>query len=109
MILNLQEIKKELDKIGSKIFEYSLEENLELKKLAEIYNKIIKLKDELLLCSFIGVDLDELEQMRFSLVENQLSIKILIQEYVGNYAGDTINKLKKLYENIGEDKTSNSG
>jgi len=106
-MLNLQEIKKELDKIGLKIFEYSLEENLELKKLAEIYNKILKLKDELLLCSFIGVNLDELEQMRFSLVESQLNINILIQEHVGNYAGDTIEKLKGLYESVGKNKTRN--
>ncbi len=106
--MNLQEIKIELNEIGSKIFKYSLEYDLELEKLVEIYNKILKLKDELLLCSFIGVDLDELEQMRFSLVENQLNIKILIQEHVGNYARDTIEKLKELYESVGENKTSNS-
>ena len=105
--MNLQEIKIELNEIGSKIFEYSLEDNLELEKLAETYSKILKLKDKFLMCSFTEVDLNELEQIRFSLVENQLNIKILIQEYVENDVGNTIEKLKELYESIGGNKTSN--
>ncbi len=37
-----------------------------------------------------------------------LNIKILIQEHVGNDAGDTIEKLEWLYESIGYDETNNS-
>jgi hypothetical protein len=96
--LKLQEIKNELDEISLKILEYSFKNLVKLEELTEIYSRIVRIRNEFLQNNFMEIEIQELEQTRFSLAENLLNIKILIKEHIGQDAGNEINKLKELCE-----------
>ena len=97
-VLKIQGIRERIDEVGVRLMEYSLKDNLEIKELITIYKTLLKLRNEFLEISFNHIDIRELEQVRFSLVENLLNIKILIQECVGKNTKNAMKKLKKLYK-----------
>lgn len=97
-VLKLKGIGERIDEVGVRLMEYSLKDNLGIKELIPIYRTLLKIRNEFLEISFNHIDISELEQVRFSLVENLLNIKILIQECVGQDTKNAIRKLKELYK-----------
>jgi len=95
--LNLQQITEKIEKIGERIFKYSLEENVGIEKLAEAYKEALDIRECFLELSFIGTEIGELETKRFCLLDYILTLKVMIKERLGYDITKENKKLRNLY------------
>lgn len=97
--MHFDDIKQEFGKIDSEIFMYSLKKDLSIEQLTSLYSKLLKCRNSFLRMSFKGIEIDEIEQLRFFLLEEICMIRIFINEKVGQDASKEIEKLKHIYKN----------
>lgn len=97
--MHFDDIKQELGKIDSKIFMYSLKKDLSIEQLTSLYSKLLECRSSFLMISFNGVEIEEIEELRLSLMEEIYMIRIFIIEKVGQDASKEIEKLKLIYKN----------
>ncbi len=95
--MNIQQITDQIEKIGERIFKYSLQENVGIEKLAEAYKEALDVRDSFLELRFNGVEVEELEMKRFYLLDYLLTLKIMIKEKLGYDITEENIKLKNLY------------
>lgn len=95
--MNLQQITDKIEKIGERIFKYSLQENVGIEKLAEVYKEALDIRECFLELSFIGAEVEELEIKRFYLLDYILTLKVMIKEKLGYDITEENKKLRNLY------------
>ena len=78
---------------------YSLKKDLSIKQLTSLYSKLLECRNCFFRISFKGVEIGEIEELRFSLLEEICMIRIFIKEKVGQDATKEIEKLKHIYKN----------
>ncbi len=81
--MNLNDMKLQIEKIEKLIFLNSLYKNLSLKESADTHRNLIILRNQFLSSSFSEMALEELEGIRYRIVERILSVKIEIREMAG--------------------------
>jgi predicted RNase H-related nuclease YkuK (DUF458 family) len=79
------------------IFTYSLYRNKDVQKLMNLKSKLMDLKEMFLQSSFISSNVEELEDIRFRLLETGIHLEISTKEALGEDASDEIKQLKNLY------------
>lgn len=97
--MHFDDIRQELEEIDSKILMYSLKKDLSIKQLTSLYNRLLECRSSFLTISYKGIEIDEIEQLRFFLLEEICMIRIFIKEKVGQDATKEIEKLKHIYKN----------
>lgn len=80
------------------MLEYQLQKHLSLKELGNIYRILLELKEKFIDISFVDLDVNELEQVRFYLLEQISMIKIYIREKVGQDFKVEFENLKQIYK-----------
>ncbi len=80
--MNLINIKFEIEKIEKLVLCNSIQNNLSLNQLADAYKTLLILRNQFL-STFSGMPLDDIEELRYRIMENILNIKIDIREMVG--------------------------
>lgn len=96
--MDLQKLMHELENINTSIFRYQLEKNMSLSSLGIMYRKLLELRENLLDISFLGLEINELEQVRFCLIEATIMVKIFIKEKSGHNINVEELRLKQLYK-----------
>lgn len=81
--MTITEIKLEFEEIEELIFKNSLYKNLTLRELAEIFKTLIHLRNQFLSTSFLDMSLEELDDIRYKMMEIILNVRIEIREMVG--------------------------
>lgn len=94
--MSFDEIKSELEKVDSCIMEYSINRVCK-EELIKCYMNLNKLKVKFLNINFIVHDLNELEHIRFCMIENTIMLSIMICEQFGSNIKDKLNLLELLY------------
>lgn len=97
--MHIDDIRQELEEIDSKIFMYSLKKDLSIKQLTSLYSKLLECRSSFLMITFDGVEIGEIEELRFSLLEEIYMIRIFTKEKVGQDVSKEIEKLKHIYKN----------
>ncbi len=98
--MDLQQLMQELNNISTIVFKYQLQKDLSLTELGIIYRRLLKLKETFLAINFLDLDLDinEIEQARFYMLEEIAMIKIFIKEKVEQDTKVEEDNLKRVYK-----------
>ncbi|MBU3190736.1 hypothetical protein K9O30_15065 [Clostridium bowmanii] len=95
--MRLNEIENLSDEIVRSNLKQTLLEEYDLQVLCTNFIRLISLKNEFLLCNMKNYSTDDIETVRFKLVECIMNTKILIKELKGINTLDEIDELKKLF------------
>lgn len=95
--MNLNDIKFEIEKLEKLVLFNSLYKNFSLNQLANAYKSLIILRNQFL-STFSGMPLDDIEELRYHIMENILNIKIEIKEKVGMNCEIEKMEMKKLWK-----------
>ncbi|QNU39216.1 hypothetical protein IC801_08720 [Geobacillus sp. 44B] len=98
--MTIIQFKQEIEKMEREIFTYSLYRNKDVQKLINLKSKLMDLKEMFLQSSFISSNVEELEDIRFRLMEAGIHLEISTKEALGEDALDEIKRLENLYETV---------
>lgn len=91
-------LKLKINEIKDILLKNSIENSLSIEELAKIYVILLELRQEFLELSFACNKIEELEQIRFDLLEQIINVKVLIKEKRGLDYKEDIYKMKKLFD-----------
>lgn len=94
--MNIDQIKVNLNQVENHIFFDSLY-RLDVEELQRQKANVEKLIESFLWLSFTGLDVVELEDIRFRLIETSVNLEIRIKEQLREDNTADIKKLKSLY------------
>ncbi|GLH64495.1 hypothetical protein [Parageobacillus sp. G301] len=98
--MTIIQLKQEIEKMEREIFTYSLYRNKDVQKLMNLKSKLMDLKEMFLQSSFISSNVEELEDIRFRLMEARIHLEISTKEALGEDALDEIKQLENLCETV---------
>ncbi|MGX1902519.1 hypothetical protein ACT3HK_14440 [Thermolongibacillus altinsuensis] len=98
--MTIIQLKQEIEKMEREIFTYSLYRNKDVQKLMNLKSKLMDLKEMFLQSSFISSNVEELEDIRFRLMEARIHLEISTKEALGEDVLDEIKQLENLYETV---------
>lgn len=93
-------IKKEIEKIEEKIFSNSLWNDLTIVELGDIYCSLIKLKDVFFSLNLKEYNNEDIDSVRFKIIEDILNLKIIIKEKSKISYDSEIMQMKELWNNF---------
>lgn len=97
--MSLEEIKNELKQIDDSILTYSVDKNLaDKEELVKVYKRLKRCKEQFLQLKFLEQDLDELEYVRFCIIENIFLLRIMIRENMGTDVNSNLTLLRTFYK-----------
>lgn len=95
--MTIEQIKIDIDLLERTMFFHSLQP-LANKELEQMQEKVKELKEAFLETCFVGIIVEELEEMRFKLAEISYSIVISLKEQLHLNIVDDIRNLENLYK-----------
>ena len=81
--MGLEDIRKELDLIDRRILEYSVDKKLDVQVMEEMLEVLYRINEQFLSMNFLRVDIKDLEDVRFNLLECIYNVKVMIGEKMG--------------------------
>ncbi|MEC1722846.1 hypothetical protein [Schinkia azotoformans] len=94
--MSIGQIKTDIDQLERTLFIYSLQP-LAIEELEQMQEIVKALKEVFLETCFEGINVAELEEVRFKLAEISYSIIIAIKEQFHQSVTDDVRKLETLY------------
>lgn len=92
--MSIDFISEEIEKIEAD----SLFLKRDIAELANTYKSLVNLKEELFSNTFIGMEIEVLEDLRFKILENMALYKIYIREAKGLNINLQVENLKRMYK-----------
>ncbi|WP_067625400.1 hypothetical protein [Alicyclobacillus acidiphilus] len=98
----IQNIRERLEQIERSLFQHSIHP-IPCSELLRLRQDALDLKEDFLNSSFIGAEtIDELEDIRFSILEVELSAHIFASEAMYQNTEEPMRRLNDLYESVSE-------
>ena len=94
--MTIEQIRNNLEKVEKNLLLDSLY-NLNVEELVELQGEIRSLKEEFLESSFLGCEVEELDDIRFHLLETELNIAISIKEKLHEDTTEDVRRLESFY------------
>ncbi len=90
-------VKDRLDKVEEEIFEYYLNMSKNIDVIKKLYIETRSIGEEFLNQSFMGYKLEELEEIRYRILEQTLNLRIELCERLGLEKKEYGDKMKKMW------------